>query len=100
VIPRNYLLPDPKLSEPGLEQCKELQRHLKGEKLKFDFENIQPRVKELLETTDLIVTSPLMRTCQTTVGGLGFLIDKGIKVVVDARIQGMHLSPSITNNDW
>jgi phosphohistidine phosphatase SixA len=59
--------------------------------MEVKLENIQLRIKELLESVDLIVTSPLTRTCQTTVGGLGFLIERGVKVVVDARIQGIYI---------
>jgi hypothetical protein len=61
-------------------------------------ENVHPKVKGLVQTSSVpIITSPLRRMLETTCSTLGFLIERGIKVIADPRIQGIYLLPSKVN---
>ncbi|KAG9230462.1 histidine phosphatase superfamily [Amylocarpus encephaloides] len=71
----NYTTPDPPLTENGLDiECSELSQYLL---------NHVP----LSHHVELIVTSPLQRTLQTTQHALDFLIKRGIKVIPLAEVQ-------------
>ncbi|KAF4635066.1 hypothetical protein G7Y89_g3024 [Cudoniella acicularis] len=71
----DYTMHDPPLTEDGLEnQCTQLAQHLQ-EKL------------PLAQKIDLIVTSPMQRTLQTTKQALGWLIEKDVKVIALAELQ-------------
>ncbi|CAG8983919.1 hypothetical protein HYALB_00006886 [Hymenoscyphus albidus] len=71
----NYSIPDPPLSSPlGFEkQCTELQEALKTD--------------PIAQKAELIVISPMRRTLQTAQQGLGFLIDRGVPVILRAEWQ-------------
>ncbi|KAK6205739.1 hypothetical protein LQW54_008223 [Pestalotiopsis sp. IQ-011] len=73
-VDRKYHLHDPDLSELGFEQLKPLRQNL--------------MVHPLAQNAGLIVTSPMRRTIQTTLGSVDWLIAKGIKVEADADWQG------------
>jgi len=85
-LTENYFLPDPALTDHGHEQCVALQRHLK-QNLDTELGAHGLSVKDL----KLIVVSPLRRTLQTAVEGLGWLIDGGVEVRLDAGWQGKKL---------
>lgn len=69
-----YEIHDPSLSELGFEQLKELKTSLMAH--------------PVAQNAGLIITSPMRRTIQTTLGSLDWLIEKGIKVEADASWQG------------
>ena len=73
---QNFDLPDPVLSDLGRTQCAELS---------LAFQRGGP---DVLPSIDLIVTSPMRRTLQTTLDGLGWLMTKGVPVQVRAEWQG------------
>ncbi|KAF7960608.1 hypothetical protein EAE96_000284 [Botrytis aclada] len=67
---RNYELHDPALTDLGFgTQCDELASHL---------ENEVPLAREI----DLIVVSPMRRTMQTAQQGLGWLMKRGVPVIL------------------
>ncbi|ORY12075.1 histidine phosphatase superfamily [Clohesyomyces aquaticus] len=72
-VASDWSLHDPPLSEFGREQCKELQESLKNSAIGNEVE--------------LIVSSAMRRTMETTVLGLQWLIEKGIEVLPDAGWQ-------------
>lgn len=76
----NYDLPDPRLTDRGLDQCRELNQHLPK----------QP----LIDQIELIITSPMRRTVQTTLTGLDHLIQRGINVETNSMWQGIGCTPS------
>ena len=67
VVLQNYGIPDAQLTELGLRQCKDLQDHLQ-------------KHLDISDKVELIVSSPLTRTLQTTKGGLQWLIKRGVPV--------------------
>lgn len=86
----DWSIPDPRLTELGEQQCRELQESLKN--------------TDIADQVELIVVSAMRRTLQTADIGLGWLIkEKGIKVLPDAGWQGepvhMHLSCSAGDHD-
>ena len=64
---QNYSIPDPPLTELGLRQCRDLQDHMQ-------------KHLDISHKVELIVSSPLRRTLQTTQGGLQWLIERGVPV--------------------
>ncbi|KAF2142185.1 uncharacterized protein K452DRAFT_287404 [Aplosporella prunicola CBS 121167] len=73
-VNREYHIPDPELSLLGLQQCKDLRDHLRQH-------------LPLADEAELVVVSPMRRTLQTALGGLDWLIKKGVRVRVDALWQ-------------
>lgn len=73
-VTQNYDLPDPGLTPLGKEQCVELESHLQNE-------------LPLSEKIDVIISSPMVRTLQTTLIGLDWLIKRGVKIELDALWQ-------------
>lgn len=68
--PRNYDLPDPPLTPFGLgPQCSDLRNFLQN--------NLA-----LANRIDLIVVSPMVRTIQTAQESLGWLMEKGVPVIL------------------
>lgn len=63
------------MTDLGFEQCRELQEHLR-------------RNSTLANDVELIVSSPMLRTLQTTYTALDWLIGKGIPVMARAEWQG------------
>ncbi|OCL11081.1 phosphoglycerate mutase-like protein [Glonium stellatum] len=72
-VDKDYDIPDPLLSELGINQCQELKENL--ERL--------PLAKEV----GLIVVSPMRRTIQTAMLSLPWLIERGVPVLLDAGWQ-------------
>ncbi|KAB8336730.1 hypothetical protein FH972_021039 [Carpinus fangiana] len=81
--PREYQLHDPVLTPFGETQCADLQAHLRAH-------------EPLAEQIDLIVTSPMRRTLQTTQLGLGWLIERGVPVLGLAEAQAFNLDAPST----
>ncbi|EME39115.1 hypothetical protein DOTSEDRAFT_159276, partial [Dothistroma septosporum NZE10] len=74
---------DPKLTEKGMKQCEELQNHLKT----------NCPLAQLVET---IITSPMRRTCQTTLTALTWLVERGVPVELNASWQENSTEPCDT----
>jgi broad specificity phosphatase PhoE len=69
-----YTIPDPVLTELGIEQCKLLRDGLK---------------QRLEGESDVaIIASPMRRTLQTAQLGLDWLIESGVRVTADPNWQG------------
>lgn len=81
-VDQRYHLHDPDLSELGFEQLKPLRQNLMAH--------------PLAQNAGLIVTSPMRRTIQTTLGSVDWLIAKGIKVEADADWQENSAKPCDT----
>lgn len=82
---RNYDLPDPPLTPLGFgPQSEELKVALQG----------LPLAQEI----DLIVISPMRRTLQTAQQGLGWLMDKGVPVILRAEWQENSAKPCDTGS--
>ncbi|KAB2571557.1 Histidine phosphatase superfamily clade-1 [Lasiodiplodia theobromae] len=79
-VDKDYSIPDPVLSQLGLQQCTELRDHLRQGKER-------PQVSELAERAELIVVSPMRRTLQTALLGLDWLVEKGVPLRPDAGWQ-------------
>ncbi|OBT50676.1 hypothetical protein VE04_08705, partial [Pseudogymnoascus sp. 24MN13] len=76
--------PDPGLTENGFKtQCTELAIHLQT-------------ALPLAQSIDLIVTSPMRRTLQTTEQSLGWLIRRGVPVILLAMLQENSAKPCDT----
>ncbi|KAJ5032626.1 uncharacterized protein L3040_009223 [Drepanopeziza brunnea f. sp. 'multigermtubi'] len=72
---RDYTIRDPALTKLGFgEQCDTLAKHLQSE-------------LPLAQKIELIVVSPMMRTIQTAQNSLGWLMEKGIPVILKAEFQ-------------
>ncbi|KAL2064959.1 hypothetical protein VTL71DRAFT_4099 [Oculimacula yallundae] len=92
---RDYTIPDPPLTELGFgQQCDELAKHLQTE---------LPLAQEI----ELIVVSPMRRTLQTAQQGLGWLMKKGVPVILRAEFQENSAKPCDTGspipemeNEW
>ncbi|KAK3075126.1 hypothetical protein LTS18_014099, partial [Coniosporium uncinatum] len=82
-LTENYDLPDPPLTPQGHQQCRELAAHLSrnlGEELRQQQQQQQQRRRQRgLEVGDigLVVVSPMRRTLETAMEGLGWLIGDG-----------------------
>ncbi|UJO16903.1 putative phosphatase [Fulvia fulva] len=76
----NWDLPDPRLTEAGIQQCEDLQRHLQSS-------------CPLAQRVETIITSPMRRTCQTTLTALAWLVKSGIPVEVNAMWQENSTEP-------
>ncbi|CZS94528.1 uncharacterized protein RAG0_04475 [Rhynchosporium agropyri] len=82
----NYTIPDPPLTELGFgEQCDALAKHL---------ENELPLAQEI----ELIVVSPMRRTLQTAQQGLGWLMKRGVPVILKAEFQENSAKPCDTGS--
>lgn len=79
---KNWSLSDPPLTKLGEDQCRQLEEYLRTK-------------SELADQTNAIITSPFVRTVQTTLIGLDWLIKRGVKVETDALWQG--ISPLSTS---
>ncbi|KAH6663453.1 histidine phosphatase superfamily [Halenospora varia] len=73
-ITKDYTTHDPPLTAEGLQQCAQLSTYLQ--------ENLR-----LAHKVELIVTSPMQRTLQTTEKALGWLIERGVPVIALAELQ-------------
>lgn len=71
----DYSIPDPELSKLGEQQCSALEQNLR-DKL------------PLAIKVEVIVTSPMRRTLQTTSIGLDWLLKKGVPMELDPLWQG------------
>jgi broad specificity phosphatase PhoE len=71
-----YDIPDPSLSELGFEQLPELKQSLQA--------------NPIAQNAGALITSPMRRTIQTALGSLDWLVDKGLKLEVDADWQGKY----------
>ena len=67
IVLQDYSIPDPPLTELGLRQCRDLHDHLQ-------------KHLDISQKVELIVSSPLTRTLQTTQEGLQWLIERGVPV--------------------
>ncbi|CAM1501139.1 Fc.00g103010.m01.CDS01 [Cosmosporella sp. VM-42] len=79
-------LHDPPLSDLGLEQCAALK-----EKLFSEYFNVDPQ-------DVAIIASPMVRTLQTTLLGLGWLAEKGVKIEANADWQENSSKPCDTGS--
>jgi hypothetical protein len=76
-IIEEYNIPDPSLSDLGIQQCHQLNEHMRTK---------QP----LGEKIELIVSSPFRRTLSTALISFSWLIEQGIKIIPDANWQGKY----------
>lgn len=74
----NYDLPDPGLTDKGKEQCIQLEKWLR--------EHLP-----LADEVEAIISSPMVRTLQTTLLSLDWLLKRGLEIEVDALWQGSFL---------
>ncbi|KAI1098772.1 phosphoglycerate mutase-like protein [Jackrogersella minutella] len=81
---KNFVLPDPDLTELGHEQCADLRKSL--------MEN------PLARQAELIIVSPLRRTVQTALRSVDWLIEEGIKIEADASWQENSVKPCDTGS--
>ncbi|KAF8866436.1 phosphoglycerate mutase-like protein [Acephala macrosclerotiorum] len=80
----NYELHDPALTDLGFgKQCEELARHLQNE-------------LPLAQQIELIVVSPMRRTLQTAQQALGWLMERGVPVVLGPEWQENSAKPCDT----
>ncbi|KAH7062271.1 histidine phosphatase superfamily, partial [Macrophomina phaseolina] len=82
-VDKDYSIPDPVLSQLGLQQCVQLRDHLRQH-------------LPLADQAELIVVSPMRRTLQTALLGLDWLIEKGVPVRLDAGWQENSSKPCDT----
>ncbi|KAG7144174.1 phosphatase SPAC5H10.03 like protein [Verticillium longisporum] len=75
-VDKNYTIPDPPLSTLGLAQCQELRSSLLE-----TFGDVQDAA---------IIASPMIRTMQTALLSLDWLVDKGVQIRADATWQELH----------
>lgn len=84
---QDYSLHDPPLTDLGFgPQCSQLAEHLKTS---------LPLAQEI----DLIVISPMRRTLQTAVQGLGWLMERGVPVILRPEWQENSAKPCDTGTD-
>ncbi|KAH8646741.1 histidine phosphatase superfamily [Xylariales sp. PMI_506] len=83
-VDKRYDIHDPDLSETGFGQLKDLRENLMQ--------------NPLAQNAGLIITSPMRRTIQTTLGSLDWLMAKGIKVEADADWQENSAKPCDTGS--
>lgn len=74
----NYELRDPGLTDEGKQQCRRMEEWLQKE-------------LPMTDEVEAIVSSPMIRTLETTFIGLDWLIQRGIDVEIDALWQGWSL---------
>lgn len=72
---QNWKLLDPELTDGGIQQCQDLERHLKA--------------VPLASYVELIISSPMRRALQTTLIGLRWLVESGVPVHIDPMWQGV-----------
>lgn len=72
---QEYDIPDPALTELGQQQCRKLEQHLRQH-------------LPLADKVERIITSPMLRTLETTTLGLDWLIKRGVPVEASALWQG------------
>ncbi|KAL1840790.1 hypothetical protein VTJ49DRAFT_7745 [Mycothermus thermophilus] len=85
-VDRKYhSMPDPELTETGIQECLELREHLKA---------TLPADRKI----ELIVVSPMRRTIQTCLTALDWLIEAGVPVIPDARWQETQAKPCDTGS--
>ncbi|RDW77145.1 hypothetical protein BP6252_05198 [Coleophoma cylindrospora] len=83
-VAHDYTIHDPPLTELGFgPQCDELAQHLQTK-------------LPLAQQIDLIVISPMRRTLQTAQQGLGWLIDRGVPVILRPEWQENSAKPCDT----
>ncbi len=88
-------IPDPALTDLGFgEQCDQLAKYLQNE---------EPLARQI----ELIVVSPMRRTMQTAQQGLGWLMKKGVPVILRAEFQENSSKPcdtgtaiSVMEKEW
>ncbi|KAG9574125.1 phosphoglycerate mutase-like protein, partial [Aureobasidium melanogenum] len=71
---QEYDIPDPALTELGQQQCRKLEQHLRQH-------------LPLADKVERIITSPMLRTLETTTLGLDWLIKRGVPVEASALWQ-------------
>ncbi|KAK7964164.1 hypothetical protein PG988_011138 [Apiospora saccharicola] len=81
-LTKNYSIHDPELTETGHTQVQELRANLVNH--------------PMAQNAGLIVTSPMIRTMQTAMGSLDWLIEKGVKIEADAGWQENSAKPCDT----
>ncbi|KAK6858467.1 phosphatase [Apiospora arundinis] len=81
-LTKDYHIHDPELTETGHAQVQELRANLINH--------------PVAQNAGLIVTSPMIRTMQTAMGSLDWLIEKGIKIEADAGWQENSAKPCDT----
>ncbi|KAI0207001.1 phosphoglycerate mutase-like protein [Astrocystis sublimbata] len=82
---KDYFIHDPDLTQLGREQCAELREGLMQH--------------PLAQQAELIITSPMRRTIQTTLDSVDWLIEKGVKVQADALWQENSAKPCDTGSE-
>ncbi|PMD51838.1 phosphoglycerate mutase-like protein [Hyaloscypha bicolor E] len=86
-VAQDYHLHDPPLSDLGFgPQCDELAKYLQTE-------------VPIAQKVDLIVISPMRRTLQTAQQGLGWLMERGVPVILRAEWQENSDKPCDTGTD-
>ncbi|EGY14464.1 uncharacterized protein VDAG_05628 [Verticillium dahliae VdLs.17] len=83
-VDKNYTIPDPPLSTLGLAQCQELRSSLLE-----TFGDVQDAA---------IIASPMIRTMQTALLSLDWLVDKGVQIRADATWQENSIKPCDTGS--
>lgn len=73
-VNQEYDIPDPALTELGQQQCRKLEQHLRQH-------------LPLADKVERIITSPMLRTLETTTLGLDWLIKRGVPVEAAALWQ-------------
>ncbi|KAK7959584.1 phosphoglycerate mutase [Apiospora aurea] len=81
-LTKDYQIHDPELTENGHAQVQELRVNLMNH--------------PVAQNAGLIVTSPMIRTMQTAMGALDWLIEKGVKIEADAGWQENSAKPCDT----
>jgi len=81
----NYDILDPPLTPLGRQQCKDLETHLRKD-------------VPIADQVEAIITSPFTRTIETTLLGLDWLIQRGIKIEADALWQENSAKPCDTGS--
>lgn len=82
----NHALHDPALTELGREQCSELEENLR-------------ETLPIAQEVELIITSPFLRTIETTLIGLDWLVQRGVPIEPDALWQENSAKPCDTGSD-
>ncbi|KAK8116651.1 Phosphoglycerate mutase-like protein [Apiospora kogelbergensis] len=82
IVTEDYNIRDPELTETGHAQVQELRANLINH--------------PVAQNAGLIVTSPMIRTMQTAMGSLDWLIDSGVKIEADAGWQENSAKPCDT----
>ncbi|EHK23982.1 uncharacterized protein TRIVIDRAFT_138090, partial [Trichoderma virens Gv29-8] len=80
---QNYSIPDPRLTDLGIQQCGQLRHNLFQR-----FSSFQGRIA--------VVASPMTRTLQTASLAADWLVERGIKIEADADWQELSAKPCDT----